>query len=252
MFTWLMLGGFILLLLPHNLTGKIQLGFVRVFRWPLSVGGGFALSAKTEQPLRDAVPRRQYNKLLIHSNNLEATLSQERERFKQLYGLYNASVWEDKDFALAEVITATHNELTIDYKRGARLMKDQFVLGDNSIVGKISNASVGTAHVRLFTDPKSAIPVKIGDLDIKMVMIGNGDGSARIPLMETKYKVEVGDNVYASDAGTRFLDAPVIIGTVKRCVESRKYPLIWDITVKPACVIANLEGVAVIIMKPQQ
>ncbi len=253
---WLMLGGFILLLLPQSLTGKIQLGFVRVFRWPLSVGGDFALSANTEQLLRDAVPRREYDKLLIHSNNLEATLRQERERSKKLYGLYNANVWEGADYALAKVITANikgaRNELTINYSRDARLVEGQFVLGDNSIVGRISDASAGTAHVKLFTDPKSAIQVKIGELGIPMMMRGNGDNSARILLVETKYEIKAGDNVFASDARTRFLDAQVIIGTVARCVKSRKDPLVWDITVKPACDIKSLEDVAVIIMEPQK
>lgn len=261
MFTWLMLGGFILLVAPQSITGKIQLGFVRVFRWPLSIGGGIALTANTQQTLEDAVPRREYDKLQNHCDNLQATLTRERERSK-IYDLYNANVWDGAGYALAKVITADRNGMTIKYDRGARLVEGQFVLRDNSIVGRISEASAGTAHVRLFTDPKSAIQVKIGELDVLMLMKGNGDNSAMIPLVDTKHEIKVGDKVFASDARTRlqdaqmimgrFLDAQVIVGKVARCVQSRKNPLVWDITVEPACDIASLEDVAVIIMEPQK
>jgi len=253
-----MLGGFILLLAPQNLTGKFQLGFVRVFRWPLSIGGDFALTANTEQQLADTVPRRKYNKLEIHANNLQAKLWQQEEEFKTLSDLYSKyNMWEGVDFALAKVITASNvkgplNELTIDYRGNARLAKDQFVIGYNSIIGTIADTSAGTAHVRLFTNPKSRIPVKIGGLDIKMWLWGNGDNSARIPQVPTEHKIEVGNTVFASDAGTRFLHGPVMIGKVARCVKSRKDPLTWDITVKPACDIEKLENVAIIIMNPRK
>ena len=257
LFTWCMLSGLILLFAPQGLTGKIQLGFERVFRLPLSLGGDLALTAITEQTLGDMVPRREVNKLQIHINNLEARLRQQQESFRKLSVLYKRyDVWEGADFVLAEVITpnvkGTRNELTINYSRNASLAKDQFVLGDNSIIGTISDASAGTAHVRLFTDPKSAIRVKIGDLDVPMVLRGGGDNSAGISLVSTEHKVKVGDTVFASGAGTGFLNTPMTIGKVARCVKNRKNPLVWDITVAPACDIEKLEDVAVLIMNPQQ
>lgn len=255
--TYFMLGGLILLFAPQDLTGKVQLGFESVFRWPLSIGRGFALSTTTDERLGDTVSRRELNRWQNHAYNLEARLRQQEEKFKTLSDLYDKyDAWEGVDFALAKVITANvkgaRNELTINYSKGAHLVKDQFVLGDNSIIGTIADASAGTAHVRLFTNPKSRIPVKIGVLGVPMWLWGSGDNSARIPHVPTKHKIEAGDDVFASDAGTMFLHAPVIIGKVARCVESRKDPLLWDITVKPVCDIENLEGVAVIIMDQQQ
>ncbi|HEC04112.1 MAG TPA: hypothetical protein ENI81_11315, partial [Phycisphaerales bacterium] len=173
LFTWCMLSGLILLFAPQELTGKIQLGFESIFRWPLNLGSNLTLTATTEQTLGDMVPRREFNKLQIHISNLQARLSQQQEDFRKLSALYERyDVWEGADFALAEVITpkvkARRNELTIRYSRNAPVVKDQFVLGNNSVIGTISDASAGTAHVRLFTDPKSAIRVKIGDLDVPM------------------------------------------------------------------------------------
>jgi rod shape-determining protein MreC len=251
-----MLGGLILLFAPRSITGKLQLGFERIFRWPLSVGRDFALAASSEQMLGDTVPRVEYEKLENHIHNLEATLRRERERYKKLYGLYTDPVWEDTDFALAEVITENaegiRNELTIEYSRDVALVKGQYVLNNNCVIGRISDASAGTAHVRLFTDSQSKIPVKVGELDGPRLLMGNGDGSATVPLVSTDKRVKVGDAVFASDVGTRFLDAPVILGEVSRCVESRENPLLWDITVEPACDLDDLVDVAVIINKPQQ
>jgi len=84
LFTWCMLGGLILLFLPQGLTGKIQLGFERIFRWPLSVGRDFALATTSEQKLRDTVPRIEYERLENYLNNLDATRWRELERYKAL------------------------------------------------------------------------------------------------------------------------------------------------------------------------
>ena len=267
LFTWLMLGGLILLLAPQDLTGKFQLGFVRVFRWPLRIGGDFALTANTQQMLEDAVPRREYNKLQNHRDNLEELVRVQREKLEKLYGLYNTHPWEGANFIVADVITANidraRSELTVKYGKSTGLAEGQYVLGDNSIIGTISGFSAGTAHVKLFTDPSSKMPVRISG--VGSVMQGNGDNSAKVPLLSRDHKVKVGDKIYASNKkirvkvgdkiyesnkNIRFLDASMIVGTVKHVKTSRKEPLLLDVTVKPACDIEKLENVAIIIMNP--
>ncbi|MBL7185190.1 MAG: hypothetical protein ISS70_02605 [Phycisphaerae bacterium] len=261
LFTWLMLCGFILLLAPQNLTGKIQLGFVRVFRWPLSIGGDFALTANTQQTLEDAVPRREYDKLQNHRDNLEELVRVQREKIEKLYGLYNTYPWQGADLMVADVITASISELTVKYGKGTGLVKGLYVLGDNSIIGTISDFSSGTAHVKLFTDPTSKMPVRIGK-SVERMMQGNGDSSAKIPLLPKVHKVKVGDKVFASNKKmvgdevfasnnqVRFLDTSMIVGTVAQVKTSRKDPLLLDVTVRPACDIEKLENVAIIIINP--
>ena len=255
--TWCMLGGLALLVAPRGLTGKLQLGFASVFRLPLSVGRDFALSVTTDERLRDAVSRREHNSLRNHANNLEAMLRQQQASFKRLSELYSKyDAWEGVDFAEATVVASNakgaRRELIINYLRNARVAKDQFVLNDNSVIGRISDASGGTAHVRLFTDPESNIKVKIGRLDVPMMMTGSGDNSARISLVKAEHEIKPGDIVFASGGPGGLLGGPMTIGSVARCVRNRKRPLEWDITVEPVCDLENLEDVTVIIMNPQQ
>ena len=254
LFTWFMLTGFILLFAPQNLTSKFQLAFVHVFRWPLSVGGNMVMTAQTQQPLTGtAGPSEiQYRNAITNFNK---TLAQQREKFEKLHGLYNTFVWEGTDFALADVITkkldGAGNELTIACRKPAGLAKGQFVLGDNSIIGTISDISSHTASVKLFTDPTSRIAVTIGELDIKKWMQGNGNKTAKIPLVSIGHGIKEGDNVFARKKA-EFSDAPVIIGRVTQLKRDDKDPLFWDITVEPACDIEQLEDVAIIIMNPQK
>ena len=254
LFTWFMLTGFIFLFAPQSFTSKFQLAFVHVFRWPLSIGGNMVMTAQTQQPLGGTVGPSdiQYRNAIA---NFKETLAQQQKDFDKLYGLYNTYVWEGTDFGLADVITATvegnRNELTISCRKTNGLEKGQFVLGNESIIGTISDVSSSTASVKLFTDPTSRIAVKIGELDIKKWMQGNGNKTAKIPLVSIEHEIREGDNVFARKKA-KFLDAPVIIGRVARLKRDDKDPLFWDITVEPACDIEQLEDVAIIIMDPKK
>jgi cell shape-determining protein MreC len=255
LFIWFMLSGFILLFAPQNLTSKFQLAFVHVFRWPLSLGGDLALTAKTQQALSGTFSRGE-TRYSNYIANLEKTLEQQRKKFEKLSGLYNTYVWEGTDFALADVITKTFDksgsELTIACRKPAGLVKGQFVLGDECVIGTISDVfpQISKATVQLVTDPKSKIPVKVGQF--KGIMKGSGNNSVKIEMVKmAKNEVKIGEDVFALKK-PGFLDAPVIVGKVTECNRNQRDPLVWDITVVPACNIEQLEDVAVIIMNPQK
>jgi rod shape-determining protein MreC len=245
-----MFAGLIFLFAPQNITNKFQFAFARLFRWPLGVGRSVSLSVRTRQQTSDVVSRRQYDRLKNHADNLTEALIRGRRDFKRLYGLYNRYVWEGVEFVVADVITASTDgpscELIINRGENNGLAKGQFVLGDNSIVGTISDVWSHEARIRLITDSASSIAVKIGDF--RAVMKGNGSHLAKIEL--AKRKVKVGDNVYAIRPG--LLDAPMKVGTVAGCESNRRHPLLWDISVKPACDIEKLTNVAVVIMNPKK
>jgi len=253
LFTWFTLTGFIFLFTPQKLTNKFQFAFARIFSWPLSISRNISLSAHTQQPLTNLVSRRKYNKLQNYLANVTQELLQERQKFEKLSELRNRFVWEGTDFVLADIITAfidaSHSELIINRGQIDGLTEDQFVLGNNSIIGTISDVSSRIARVKLITDPTSNIAVKIAELNAGRVMQGNGNSSAKVQLL--KHKVKTGDKVYA-DKKPGFLDAPMIVGTVSDCKRNDEIPLLWDITVEPACDIETLNSVAVIIMNPRE
>ena len=251
LFIWFMLAGCILLFLPQSFTGKFQLAFVDIFRWPLSLGGNVALTARTQQPYDGSLGGGEA-RLRNYIANLEQTLDQQRMKFEELYGKYNTYIWEGADWALAGVITAAvdgpRNQLTIDYREEKGLMKGQYVLGGESVIGTISDVlpQLGTAQVKLITDSTSKIPVELAG--VKNIMKGTGGNVAIIE--HVKKEVDVGEKVFARRK-PGFLDAPIITGKVSRCERNPKEASVWDVTVVPVCDIGTLEDVAVIIMNPK-
>jgi len=255
LFTWFMLAGFIFFFAPQNLTNKFQFAFVRIFRWPLSIGRNVSLSARMEQPLTDVISRSKYNQLQNHLANVIEQRDQERKKVEKLSRLRDRAVLEGAKFVLADVITASINssrsELIINRGEDDGLVQDQFVLCDNSIIGTISEVSSRTAQVKLITDSASKIAVKIGKLNASWIMQGNGKNSMKVQLLSIKHKVKIGDVVYARKK-PGFLDAPMITGKVAQCKRDDENPSLWDITVEPVCDIERLNNVAVIVMNLQQ
>ena len=259
LFISLLLTGLIFLFAPQRLTNKFQYTFVRVFCWPLSISRDISLSASglmasAEGSTTDYVSRERYDKLHNHLANMTEWLKQERQKVEALSGLRDRTVWKGVNFVLADIITAStnglHCELIINRGEEDGLAVNQFVLAEDSIVGIVSNVDTRTARVRLITDPGSKIPIKIAQLSKDRIMQGTGKGSAKVKLVPTKFKINTGDIVYAQKK-PGFLSTPVIVGTVAQCESSKENPLLWDITVKPACDIGTLTDVSVIVMNPR-
>jgi len=254
LFTWLLLAGFIFFLTPQSLTNKFQFAFAGIFRWPLSIGRNISLSARIQRPLTDVVSRREFNKLQSHLANVTEELLEKHKKIERLSGMRDRlHALEGAKLVLADVITASidgsHSELIINRGQDNGLAVGQFVMGDNSIIGTISDVSPRTAKVRLITDPTSKIAVKIREL--KTIIQGGGKNSTKVQLLSIKHKVEVGDEVYARKK-PGFLDTPMKIGTVAQCKRDDENPLLWDITVKPTCDVEKVSDVAVIIMNPSR
>lgn len=255
LFTWLMLGSLIFFLAPKNITSKFHFAFVRLFRPFLSAGRGISLSALSNSGLgTEAVSRREYDKLRNYAANLEVELHQEHQKVEQLSGLRNRFALDNAAFVIADVITVSANGLRLDVNRGRTdgLAKGQFVLSDNSIIGVISDISSTSAKVRLITDLSQKLHVKTATSDVYIhgLMQGDGKRATKIRNIQTIYRINRGDYVYACKVPD-LLDKPIIVGTVAQCEVDDANPLLWDITVEPACDIERLKSVAVVVMNPQ-
>lgn len=254
LFTWFMLTGLILLFAPQNLTNDLQFAFARVFRWPLTIGKNISLYARTRQP----APGENFDekkRIENHLVNLKEELRRQQEKIIELSGIRDRfHALENAGLLMADVIQPfideKRSELNINRGQNDGLKKGLFVLGDNSIIGKISHVSPGNAKVTLFTDPASRIAVRIGNLNVDRLMQGRGKDEAKIRLLPTKYKISVGDKVLTRKK-PGFLDVSMIIGVVASCKRDDRNPSMWDITVKPVCDIERLNSITVIIMNPQ-
>ncbi len=245
--TWFMLAGSIFLFAPQSLTNKFQFTFARVFHWPLSMGRNISLSTRSRQSPGDVVSRREYNKLQNHLSNVIEQRNQAYAKVEKLSGLQNKGPLRDARFILADVIKVAGTELTINCGRDCRLAKGQFVIGDNSVIGIVSDVWSHTAKVKLVTDSEFRVPVKIEDLNIDVVAQGDGADSIRIRLVPAKYKVKIGADVYVRKM-PGMLKSPLIVGEISQCKRDGENPLLWDITVKPVCDMEKLSDVAVLIV----
>ena len=259
LFISLLLAGFIFYFAPPRLTDKLQFAFVRVFCWPLHVGGNISLAASglissAEGSPEDVVSRDRYDKLHNHLANVTEWLREERQKVEKLSGLRDRTVWQGVNFVLADVITATvdglHGELIVNRGLEDGLSKGQFVMANDSIVGVVAEVGSRTARIRLVTDPASKIAVKMEGLDAERIMQGCGDNFAKVQLVPKKLQVKTGEVVCAQKK-PGYLSIPVIAGTVVRCQSSKDNPLLWDITVEPACKMSELTEVTVIVMNPR-
>lgn len=251
LFTWCMLGGLILLFAPDNLTGKLQGAFAHLFRWPLGFSRSIALSAQTRDSLGDSPSERQY---LNHIANLEERLRQEQQRTHKLAELRHRFGFEGASLLVADVITAfvdgQGGTLRINGGKNDGLAKGQFVLGDNSIIGTISDVGSHTAEVKLTTEPASKLAVMVARLDLPCVLQGCGNNFARLVLLSRKHKIKKGDSIVAQKS--EFMDWPMIVGKVVHCSAKDDDPLLWDVRVEPVCDVRALSTVTVIVVDPRE
>lgn len=250
--TWFMLAGLIFLFTPQKFTGKIQSGFADIFCWPLRIGRGVSLSARTQTSAQEAF-RHKESLYQNHIINLRAQLEQARRELERLSGLRNRLPLEKVRLMPAGVITASlgqgHNEFIINRGKDDGLAAGQFVIGDNSIVGTLSEVWQRTARVKLITDTGFSAVVNVKGLEKTVLMHGGGADTAKIRLAQNQ--VGVGREVIAGKKAG-FLNTAMIIGKVEDCQRNTQNPLLWDITVEPACRIENLTDVAVMIVDSQQ
>ncbi|MHC4060955.1 MAG: rod shape-determining protein MreC [Planctomycetota bacterium] len=246
LFTWFLLAGLILLFTPQNLTNKFQFVFARFFHWPLSLGRSASLSA-TRSVISDTSDEEAY---IHHITNLEIWLERERRKVEELSRLRERLPLQNARLMVADVTAASdgsQSEFFINRGEDDGLARGQFVLGQNSVIGTISDISSHSAQVKLVTDPESRIAVEIGRLGLRRVMRGGGSGSAKIEMVSTKHELKTGDKVFAAPQ-VGLLDDPVIVGEITRCRMDDENPSLWDITVQPVCNLDRLYDVAVIVM----
>ena len=243
LFTWCMLAGLILLMAPKNITDKFQFAFTRIFRWPIKVGNNFSLATSQKEPFigRPSRSEEQYRNQIA---DLQEQLKQAYQRIEQLSGIRNRFPLTKSNLATADIIRTTINDIS-------GLKTGQFVMADFSIIGMVSDVASGNARVKLLSDKTSSIAVTIGDSNVPRILQGIGNNQAKITpqISATNKTISLGDKILTRKK-PGFLNVPMIAGIVTQCKRDDKEPSVWDITVQPACDIARIDDVTVIIMNP--
>jgi cell shape-determining protein MreC len=260
LFAWGMLAGLIFLfLIPRDAAGRLQITYARVFRWPLAIGSG-VVRVQTTSQVRNVSPQeheellKAYRQLRNGSANLQTQLEAALEQIERLTKLRAKPGLEHMQPIPAKVITQIQDELTISQGKESGVAVGQYVmsltstrLNDQCVIGVISAVYTQGARVKLITDPTSRMPVSIAGLNVRTLMEGRGDGTARIPLVPSSYAIRRGNVVYA-DKKQGLLDVPWIVAEVEQCKKDPDNPLVWNITARPVCDFAALSDV--VVMKP--
>jgi len=201
------------------------------------------------------VDRRDYERLQNHLADVTEWLYQEHQKVQKLQKLRSRGVLQGAGFVLSDVIAAsvelTRADIIINRGSEDHISNGQFVLAENSVIGRVSEAAARQSKVVLVTDPSARTPVilKTADRRIEAVMRGAGSSSAKISLISCEYQVKDGDEVFVCK-DTGYLDSPLIVGRIAQCRKNEENPLLWDITVRTVCDLERLKSVAVVIMNP--
>jgi cell shape-determining protein MreC len=256
LFTWFLLGGLICLFAPASLTGKLKLAYNYVFSWPLdnlSLTSGAMAPLNAVDNTRKQETADEQQRLENHIANLQAQVRDAQDQIAQLQRLRAVPQWDRMSFVLADVTRTSQTQDVLFINRGRKdhIAVGQYVLGDMSVIGTISDVWAQRAVVKLITERNSKIPATIGESDLARVMKGQSGNTGKIRLVSAEHTVRVGDKVYARKV-PGLLDVSIIAAKVAQCGRDPEDPSMLDITIQPVCDIANLTRVAVIVPAPQQ
>ncbi|MGA2916385.1 MAG: rod shape-determining protein MreC [Sedimentisphaerales bacterium] len=254
LFTGLLLIGIILLLIPQNITSKLNFAFFDIFGFFLNIGSSAAYQQKIQTDLPDAVSRREYNKLEVAYENLQSQFQEQKKQIDLLSRIRMTEPDPATGLVLAKVVNRRKNEFIINRGSADGLVKGQFVLGDNAVIGCIEDVSKDISSVKLISSSACKLHVKISAPDVNSYFNGTIQGddkdAARILNVPKKYKLKEGYYIYAAPS-PGILQSPRIIGRISKCTIDETNPVLWAIKVKPAYDFDDITDVAVIVIKAE-
>ncbi|OHB58987.1 MAG: hypothetical protein A2Y12_19645 [Planctomycetes bacterium GWF2_42_9] len=258
-FTGLLLGSLLCLLLPQSLTKRVNLAFLGIYKVIPSLGTSIPLaSVSPNGPVTITGEykklQNEYQQLQNHCANLWAELANEHDKAQKLSGIRTRfPSLAGAAIITADVITSQAatgpGQLVINRGSADNLKKDQFVIADNAVIGRIAEISSRTAIVNLITSKRITVPVEVAGTKVPRKMTGDGKSAAKISLLQKKYPVKQGTLVYTCKM-PGYIDVPFVIGKVSKCRVDADNPLLWDIAVTPAVNIETVSTISVVIMNP--
>ncbi len=247
----------VVFLWPRKDTARISMLFQTTFQPLLAIGRETGTPLERLHPdAKDTFSRSEYAQLWKDYKNIYAQLMAVQDENERLARLRTGLPQLSAEGLVPARITGTvgnySHEVIIDRGRTASIRPGQFVLSEkhNSVIGVICEVSETAAKIRLLTDARQTLEVHIRrdgtDKNIDAMMVGNGDGTCSIPLIEVNQNVLEGDTVYAA-AVPGILPVPLVVGEITDVRTDDREPLLLKITVRLADDIARLDHVSVIV-----
>lgn len=250
LFIGLFLTGVILLLLPQNITSKVNFAFIDIFDYFLNMG-----AAAQKPPANSAdsyVSKQAYLQLQAAYANLEAQYNELKNQFEKLSKIRLTEPNPASGLVIAKIVNRKEHQLIINRGSKDGIVAGQYVLGDNAVIGLVEQAAEDIASVQLLTSTACKIPIKISSPEINSyingTMQGDGKTAAKITNIPQKYKIKPGNAVYAAER-QGLLASARIIGKIAKCRLGAKSAVVWDIEVEPLYNFNDITDVAVVVIK---
>jgi rod shape-determining protein MreC len=254
-FTFLIIGA-ALLFLPAHLTSKISLAFYDIFEPVLRIGREVQMDALRLHPgQEESVSLAEYQRLWKSYKNLHAQMLALHTDYERVSKVRSGLPALSAGIVPAEITGTVSNysqEVIINKGRLASIRPGQYVLSEQNdcLIGVVHEVTEMAAKVRLITDAKQSLEVRIHrddtDKDIGAMMFGDGLNACKIPMLDKEQDIREGDTIYAAAISGK-LDVPLVIGEIVEVKTDDLHPLLWDITVAPAEAMGHINKVAVIV-----
>jgi len=146
----------------------------------------------------------------------------------------------DYDLHSAKIIMdnygSFHQQASIN---SPNLIKNQTVISDLGLVGRVINTSSETSEVLLITDMRSKVPAMIERTRDKIIVLGTGSiKNMQLEYLDENAELNIGDRVITSGDGSIYIPG-LLIGTVSYIDEDK-------IEITPATKFNQLEFVSVL------
>lgn len=178
-----------------------------------------SVAARPMDALQDAgiwvsqVARLREENVALRNQNLQllqwqrAAKSMEAEN-KSLQALLNVVPSQRSTFVTARIVSDSggpyvHSAL-VNGGSANGIKKDQAVLNENGLIGRVVDAGKGSARVLLLGDINSHVPVVAEGTNEKMILSGNNSALPTLSYVATDSKIKVGDRIVTSGDGGIF------------------------------------------------
>ena len=251
LFTSLLGLSIILFFIPQSVTTNLNFFFLQLFKPVLSIGRELPYRLMKPGSINyETVSRIEYNRLWAAYKNIEADLNHLATDYETLAGYKTLFPEQQINITTARIITYQQDQyILIDKGSSQKIEAEQYVMGQNTIIGLVDETSTSTSRVTLITDTRSNIPIIITREGKTKYISGNlkgsGLGNCKIDLVSREQDVRPGDTVLAVAIPGK-LPVARVIGEVVRAWPAKNAPLLWDITVEPIYRASDLNNIAVI------